>query len=246
MRHNISVFLVALLPLASAAHAQSSSDRPRIILGASIGIDAAFSTFNAARQTSGLFGTERVYEHSYSDVFKPAFVVGGELGVAVSTRNEMFGRVRFLRGEGRTTAFGESINRSPPGTRINMARFSDYRAVAVEGGVRHAFREGGHLTPFITATGGITFVDAIESDRYCRLDAPECALTSRSTVPALAFLAGVSYPLAPFAVVEAETGLRWQKGLGGNTSGLSVGFLEDAFTGRRISIPISGAIRFRF
>src|SRR5262245_1017663 len=177
-------------------------DHPRIVFGISIGIDSAFSTFNAVRVTSGLFGTERVFEHSYNDAFKPAFAIGGEFAVAVSRRNEAFGRVRFLRGEGRTTAFGESINRFPPGSRITTAQFGDYRAVAVEGGFRHAFHDGAGITPFVTVTGGITFVEPIHFDLYCRLDAPACALTAQSTVPAIGVLAGVSFPLAPHVAIE--------------------------------------------
>jgi hypothetical protein len=244
VRARLVVLLIGMLPLAATALAQPS-DGPRLVVAVSAGLDRPFSSFNSEVETSGLFGTERVFEHSYNDVFTPALVLGADVGAAFG-RRQVVARVRFAHANGRSTAFGESINRFPPDQRLNVAQFSDYRALEFEGSFRYALRGGSGVTPFVGVAGGLTVVDEVRSTYYCQFGVAECTLTAGSTVPAVAGLAGLSFPVSPHVAIEAEAGFRWQMASTEDVTELRVGFIKDDFGRVRISIPIGAGIRFRF
>jgi hypothetical protein len=128
--------------------------------------------------------------------------------------------------------------------RTLSGQFSDYRSVIIDGGLRHSFRDRRAVTPLVGVAGGIAIVNEI---RHCDLpSAAACGLTARSTVPTIAFLVGVSFPASRHVSVEAESGLRWQARLHAQSAGYDVLLLPDRVTGQRLSIPIAGAVRFRF
>jgi hypothetical protein len=243
----IAWLTLLLLTLASAAGAQSNQELRRGTVALWAGTDLPLSAFNAEVETSGLFGTERVFGHSFADIFSRPWELRGEGGVAVSRTVDLFARFGVVRSASRgSVALGESIARFPPAQRTNVARFSGYRAVTIEGGFRRVLRDGRRAALYTGGSAGLARVEAITSTYYCPFGISACAVTAPSVAPTAAALVGVALDPGAHTSIDVETGIRVQGRLTADTSQVSVGFLGESFGGRRVSVPVSVGLRFRF
>jgi len=234
-----------LLLSATAVSAQTVPDRNGVI-GVVAGLDPAFSPFNTSAKTSGRFGTDRIIENSFHDVYHPAFEISVEIGRAFGAA-QLGGRVRFARASARDAVpFIQETALSGVVRDPLFVSFDDYASVTVEfAGVRE-IRTSSRATPYVGGSAGIAIVRKIDLHGFCIDAVPSCGFYQRSTVPVFGAIVGVSFPIAPVTSLAVESGLRYQANLRKDPSTLGLGFIDGIYTGGRWSIPITTTLRFRF
>src|SRR5262245_61118988 len=134
------LFLASMLIAASASAGQAEAHVPvdRVSLSIQVGLDPAVAgPFNREAETSGRFGTVRLFDHTFDQVYGEPFRLAGEFGYAVSNRCEVLGRVAYAHATANPFVdFGEAISRDTGSRSLFRAGFGNYRSWSFQGGMR--------------------------------------------------------------------------------------------------------------
>ena len=252
LRWGLAVSSVVLT--ASAAAAQDASQQRRTAIGVQFGLDPAVAgQIVREAETSGMFGTFRVYGAAHRDIYRPARIFGGEVSYPLAPGREAVARVTFTRSASRgPVEFREFHFRgSPPDVRL--AEFTDYRSRSFEGGFRWHPGSPRTLRPYLAGVAGVSTLEAVTIDPPVRMPpVPGPGTASnvfflRSTVPTLAALAGLSFVVRPQFHIRMETGLRYQGRPEAEPPDEWTGpWLDDIYDGLRWSIPVTATFQVRF
>lgn len=241
--------------VASVASAQPAVLERRTGVAVNIGVDPVVAgQVVREAETSGIFGTARVNNRSYPDIYRLARIFGGEVSYELAGRREVLARVTFTRSASRgPVEFREIIARFPASRTASSAEFSDYKTMAIEGGVRWYLRSQGVARPYVGGTGGVAVVRTIMIDPPVRTPPPFGPQTvsniffQESTVPTLAGVAGLSFAVRPQLQLRFETGLRYQGRPGAEPPDEWTGpWLNEIYDGLRWSIPMTATLQLRF
>lgn len=244
-----------LLLVATVAMAQDAPSERRTAVGVHIGVDPIVAaTVVRGAETSGLFGTARVHNLSFSEVYRQAWMFGGEVSYAFAESREALVRLTYTRATSRgPVEFRESITRFPMTRIAGFAEFTDYSAVAIEGGVRWHFGSAGMTRPYVGGMGGVAIVRTITIDppvRMTPLRGPGQASNvffKRSAVPTIGAISGLSFVVRPDLYLRIEAGLRYQARPEPEPPDEWTGpWLNEIYDGFRWSVPVTGTVQFRF
>lgn len=99
--NRVASFLVALLVLTPGlAVAQANDDENRFAVSFFVGLDPVVAgQFNRETETSGIFGTDRLFDHSFGQVYAAPLRLSTEMSYAVAHNTEVIGAlaIRPLR-----------------------------------------------------------------------------------------------------------------------------------------------------
>ncbi|WP_133501011.1 hypothetical protein [Cognatilysobacter terrigena] len=199
---------------------------------------------------AGVSAQLRIGSRSHSRVYDVA--PSGGLGFAwgVSDRMEVFGDVRQSRAsEGRLQvgdAFVPALNTSLP----VYGTFSTYKALSVEGGARWYFMTPKYARPYVAARIGGTRTDDIKATfeiPAAGITIPDAPFYSSNWALSAGVDVGVNVPISERASFVAETGIRYVDKLDGDDSAIGpLGLAGINDTGKRVSVPLTVALRWDF
>ena len=182
---------------------------------------------------------EQAYTNHFSDGMRLRF--GGGWGLSYNL--EAFG----FFGYGKLNAT-ERIVGSVAGYPL-YTRFSNGRAIDLEGGLRYYVRPEGRVRSYVAASTALRFLD----DTTATIRVPELGLTisdfdywNGSTVLTFGGDVGLSYGLSERFSIGAEVGLRFQAGPDPAQILFGTTLADINDTGSRWSLPISGFMTYRF
>jgi hypothetical protein len=206
-----------------------------ISVGASADIDTGNKFSNGLHEFTdfGIITTDlRVRERNYNDVYKNWYDAQAEVGYAITSHLEVFGTFDYTQADSQIITGSKLIVDSP----INpfpfalgfpfTSKFDNYQSYGGELGLRYYFfAKEARIRPFISLSGGATWVDAIglhaKSDflnfDFTVYDGPFYKQTVVGTGRALL---GLEFAVVPcrFAV-GVDAGVRYTSGLDGDDSG---------------------------
>jgi hypothetical protein len=245
----------ALLHAGIVVMAQDVRNERRTAIGVHVGLDPVIGgQFVRGAETNTAAGTAIVRDRSFSDVYEQAWTIGAEVSYLVADRSEAFARLTYTRAASRgLVEFRESVLRFPL-TRIAVAaEFTDYQAIAIEGGFRRYLRSTGAVRPYVGGTGGAAIVPEIRINPPVRVPpgrGPGTASNvffTRSVVPTIGGTFGLSFNARPDLHLRIEAGLRYQGRPEPEPPDEWTGpWLNDIYDGLRWSVPITGSVQFRF
>lgn len=182
---------------------------------------------------------EQAYTNHFSDGMRLRF--GGGWGLSYNL--EAFG----FFGYGKLNAT-ERIVGSVAGYPL-YTRFSNGRAIDLEGGLRYYVRPEGRARSYVAVSTALRFLD----DTTATIRVPELGLTisdfdywNGSTVLTFGGDGGLSYGLSERFSIGAEVGLRFQAGPDPAQILFGTTLADINDTGSRWSLPISGFMTYRF
>lgn len=235
--------------------AQDAPSERRTAVGVNIGVDPVVAgQFVRGTETSGLFGTARVHSRSFREIYRLAWSFGAEVSHVFAERREALARATYTRGMSRgPVEFRESISRFPMTRITRLAEFSEYSVVEIVGGLRSYFGSRGTTRPYIGGIGGVAIVREVTIDPPVRMPpvlGPGTASNvffTRSVVPTIGAIAGLSSSLRSNVSLRVEAGIRFQARPNSEPPDEWTGpWLNDIYDGYRWSIPVTGTVQFRF
>jgi hypothetical protein len=179
----------------------------------------------------------------YSDVYGTSFRGEAQLGYALSDR------VELVMGGSYESQSAEALQvGNVAGLALN-AQFSDYEEIGVEAGLRYFLGGGSSLRPYLTATGGLLFVE--ENRPTFSVPAADVTLNDvpfydSSTVGTFGAGVGVRLDVSPKFSVGAETLARYHAGPDRTPTLTGTGLEDINDTGDRWSMPILFTATLRF
>jgi hypothetical protein len=182
-----------------------------------------------------------------NEVFRRPLSVGVEVDYVYGPTVEVLARATFTtaRSEG-PLQFTEYIDtRFPTFQSMSFARVSDYRAWTFEGGHRWRMGNGKRVSPFFGWLAGVAVIEPI-SISPDDPGAQPTAFYRRTTTPTAAASVGVMFRASRSAAIGIESGPRYQlnSGIGDRQSGSAIRRM--ASSGQRLSVPVTGVLRFAF
>ncbi|AXK71182.1 hypothetical protein DWG18_02030 [Lysobacter sp. TY2-98] len=199
---------------------------------------------------AGVAAQLRIGSRSHARVYDMATVGGLSVARAVSDRLEWFGDIRQTRASrGRLQvgdAFVPALNTALP----VYGGFSAYKATSIEGGARWYFMEAGAARPYVAARLGATRTDDIKATFEipdAGITIPDAPFYSSNWAVSAGVDLGVSVPVSARGSFVAETGIRYVDSLDGDDSAIGpLGLASINDTGRRVSVPLTVALRWDF
>lgn len=251
----VQIGIAVFLGPASAV-AQGQGDERRIAVSVHLGLDPAVGgQFNRGAETSGLFGTMRVHDHSFAEIYRQPWRFAAEISYRLAESPELAVRFAYTGAGSRgQVEFREFIPREAPPRRIPaFARFSDYSTLGVEGGVLWRLSPVGAMRPYAGAVGGLAVVRTITVEPPVRRAPPvgpgvaSNVFYARSVVPTIGAIFGSSFVVRPNLALGLESGLRYQGRPDPDPPDMWTGpWLNTIYDGYRWSIPVTGVVQFRF
>jgi hypothetical protein len=218
-----------------------------VLFGADSVLVGAFNHEEVIRTGLGS-RTQRLFAHSANKVYRRPISVGLEVVYTYGPGAEVITRVTFASARSKgPLEFSESI--ILPSTRTtSVASFSDYRAWTFEGGHRWGGRDGKRVSPYLGALLGVAVVEPISTDaRFVSFAGPGSAFYKRTVTPTASVSVGVMFRATRAAAIGVESGLRYQDKLNPDPTNLRTGWItEETFSGWRLSVPVTGVLRFDF
>lgn len=234
--------------------AQDAPRDRRTAVGVHIGLDPVVAgQIVREAETSGIFGTLRVYSGSYPEIYRPARIFGGEVSYAFARGREALGRVSFTRSPTRGPVEFREFHFRGTSPDVRRAEFTDYRSRSLEGGFRWNVGSLRTMRPHVGGVAGVATIQAITIDPPVRMPPPRGPGTAsnvfflRSTVPTFAAIAGLSFVVRPQLHIRFETGLRYQGRPEAEPPDEWTGpWLHDIYDGLRWSMPLTTTVQLRF
>jgi hypothetical protein len=185
----------------------------------------------------------RVEERDYSDIYNSGFAMKLGLGYAVSPNAEVIGSFTFARADAEELSVGNVAGFDL------RSQFSNYRDWGLEGGIRWHFAPDAGVNPYVAAVVGARWVEAMPAT----FSVPAAGVVLRdvpfyddSVVPTFGGDFGLQFKVAPAVRLAVEAGLRWTGDLS-DLEGLAGTGLENLNdSSSRWTLPIMGAVTFRF
>ena len=213
-------------------------------LAVSVGTGLALSGTVINEAAGSINGSPSVFvEQAYGNHFSDALRVRVTGGMGLDYNKEAF--VSFAYGKINGT---ERVTGSSGGYPL-YTRFSNTRALDIEGGLRYYFLPEGPTRTYLAGAGGIRFHDPITAT----IRVLELGLTLRdqdyyesSTVFIFGADAGLTRDVSDSLAIGAEIGLRFQPGLSPAPILQGTGLESINHTGGRWALPLSLSATWRF
>jgi len=213
-------------------------------LAVSVGTGLALSGTVINEAAGSINGSPSVFvEQAYGNHFSDALRVRVTGGMGLDYNKEAF--VSFAYGKINGT---ERVTGSSGGYPL-YTRFSNTRALDIEGGLRYYFLPEGPTRTYLAGAGGIRFHDPITAT----IRVLELGLTLRdqdyyesSTVFIFGADAGLTRDVSDSLAIGAEIGLRFQPGLNPAPILQGTGLESINHTGGRWALPLSLSATWRF
>jgi hypothetical protein len=217
---------------------------------------AAYAIGRWPRQHQHAAGVDRLFAHSFDDVYGAPAVLAAELGRRRG-RNEFFDRVTYTRATGLNPfLLGDFTVRSASTGQQRWGAVSDCRTLAFEGGWARVAMLGRRVEGCLGGMGGVAVVKPVN----LVMPVPDCSscpvgsgpLFRRSLTPTASLVAGADFPVRSGVGIGLESGVRYTEAhLSPDVSasnGTITGVVRDGSTlrGCRSSIPLNGFVRVRF
>jgi len=199
---------------------------------------------------SGVSAELRIRSRSHEQIYDLANGYGVEFGYGLSDRAEVFGQVRYTEAGQGTVLVGGALVPALATELPVYGTFSGYKALTVEGGYRHYFMAPGAARPFLAGRLGATQTDGIRATfdiPAAAITIPDAPFTEKKWAVSAGVDVGVLIPVGERFSITAQAGVRYVDDLEGDDSaigGLGLGSIND--TGKRVSVPLSVAMRFDF
>jgi hypothetical protein len=184
-----------------------------------------------------------VESRTYSDIYDTGLGFRAGLGYGVSRSVEVFGDFTY----GRSKAGALSVG-NVAGLDLR-AQFDDYTSRGVEGGVRMHFAPDARVNPFVAATAGVKWIDAIPatfSVPAAGVTLPDTPFYDKSVVPTVGGDVGVLLAVAPRVALGVSGGLRYHTKLQELEGLAGTGLEAINDVGDRWAFPVSATLRFTF
>lgn len=182
-------------------------------------------------------------EQSYSNHFSDALRLRGTFGKGLDYNKEVFATLAYNK-----INATERITGSSGGYPL-YTRFSNTKALDIEGGLRYYFLPEGPTRAYVAGVGGLRFHDRVGAT----IRVLELGLTlndldyfDNSTLFIFGSDIGVSQDVSDNLSIGAETGLRYQPGLKPVPILRGTGLEQINETGSRWAIPLSVFATWRF
>jgi hypothetical protein len=238
------VAALAAVTAAAAAPAAAQGMEGTTSVFFSIGTGAGLGGNVIEEGTGSIDGVPVVFvEQSFSNHYSDGLRVRGGVGFGLDYTKELFVNV----GYGRLNATERIVGAA---SEVPLyVRFSNARALDLEGGLRYYFLPEGPTRTYVAGVAGVRFLEEITAT----LRAPDVGVEQRdlpyfdaSTLLVVGVDAGVSREVAAAFSIGAEIGLRYQPkpGPAEILTGSGLEGIND--TGSRWSLPISGFVTWRF
>ncbi len=201
-------------------------------LGGGFDLDYGGTEFVRQHDIPGFFGLANLHTpaRDWDDAFDLPYRVQAELGYAVGSHVELFGRFSYNAADGRTTD-GGFISVIGVGTLDLRNRWDDYRAYGGEVGLRYLFlSKESRVRPYLSLSGGATRVDNIDvrvtaANTIANITAGDVLYDGKfygnSTVATGSVLAGLEVRVARCFSVGADAGLRYESKLAADDNDLN-------------------------
>lgn len=199
---------------------------------------------------TGVNAQLRIGARSHERVYDMATVVGLNLTWGLSDRIELFGEVRETRASAGTVRVGDAFVPALNTALPVYGTFSRYEAWSAEVGVRWFFMDADYARPYMGARIGAAETDDISATfavPAADILIPDAPFYEKAWRASAGLDLGVNIPFNKRISLNAETGVRWVDDLRGDDSvigGLGLARIND--TGRRISVPMTLALRWDF
>jgi hypothetical protein len=187
----------------------------------------------------GVVFVEQAFSNHYSDGLR----LRGGVGFGLDYNKELF----VNAGYGRLNATERVVGAA--GAVPLSVRFSNARALDVEGGLRYYFLPEGPTRTYVAGVAGVRFLEEVTAT----LRAPDVGLQRRdlpyfeaSTLFVVGADAGVSREVAEGLSIGVELGIRFQPGPTPAEILAGSGLEDINDTGSRWSLPIGGFATWRF
>lgn len=197
---------------------------------------------------AGVSAELRIQSRDYDEIYDDANSLG--LRMAWDAGNgQWFGTLRRTTADGGQVQVGGAFVPALDTTLPVYGRFGDYKALALEGGYRHAFGSG-TMRPFIGGRVGATRVDEIRAT----FTIPDAAIALNNVafydegwVASAGVDAGVEWQLGEAANLALQVSADYHADLKDDDSdigGLGLGGIND--TGSRMAIPVQVVFGWKF
>jgi Outer membrane protein beta-barrel domain len=185
-----------------------------------------------------------VEERDWADVYNAGFAMRADVGYALTPRLEVIGAFRLSRQDAEELSVG-----AVAGLDLR-SQFADVREWGLEGGVRWHFAREARVDPYIGASAGVRWIDAMPatfSVPAAGVVLSDTPFYDDSTVPTVGGDVGVAFAIAPRVRLGVEAGLRWSGDLSDLDQGLAGTGLENLNdSSGRWTFPVMGTIGVRF
>lgn len=233
-------FVAALWPVPGSAQGLENERSLAVTVGTGLSLSG-----NVIEQGAGpINGTPSVFvEQAYSNHFSDALRLRVTGGMGLDYNKEAFLSFAYDKINGTERVTGSS------GGYPLYTRFSNTKAIDIEGGVRYYFLPEGPTRTYIAGVGGIRFHDPITATirvLELGLTLSELDYFKSSTLFIFGTDAGLTRDLNDTLAVGAEIGLRFQPGLSPAPLFPGTTLSEINHTGSRWSLPISVSATWKF
>jgi hypothetical protein len=192
----------------------------------------------------------RIRSRSHDDIYGQATSFGAEFSYGLSDNAEVFGQLRYTDANEDSVQVGGAFVPALNTTLPIRGTFSDYKALTAEAGYRYFFAELGPTRPFIAGRLGATRTDDIRATfeiPAAGITIANVPFTEKKWSASAGVDVGLLLPVGDNVNITAQTGIRYVSDLSGDDSaigGLGLGSIND--TGKRVSYPVSIAVRYDF
>ncbi len=200
---------------------------------------------------------------NFGDAYYPKISFGGEFGYGLSRKTEIYGGLSYSLAQSRSFdafSFSGPAGLTTPSGSYGMlgssdeirGQFSDYHSFYIGAGARRFINPEKQLTPFVSASFGVKFVNPIDlslslNDKMIGNDDNAYAnFFNQSTTYTLGLGAGFLYDVNDHLSIGLETGLHYSGGLSADDSGLGGGAQDLNDWSTDLSIPIMASARINF
>lgn len=199
---------------------------------------------------AGVDAQLRIGSRTHERIYDMASTYGVGMSWGLSDRMEVFGELREAHASAGSVQVGEAF---VPALNVALpvyGRFSSYQAWSAEVGVRYFFMDAGYARPYVAARLGGTETEDINATfkiPAANILIPNAPFYEKKWALSAGLDVGVNIPLSERASFIAETGVRYVDDLEGDDSAIGpLGLSRINDTGRRVSVPVTLALRWDF
>lgn len=201
--------------------------------------------------------TAKAEDQGFDDAFDMPVIVGLTINYGLSSSSEVFARLQYTQASAdtfdlltfRSAGFINAgpVSGDPPAFApipvavgdVVKAEFDDYEEYGIDLGYRHFFVTGNHFKPFVSISGGVRIVEALDLEYFAPtgVSIGTGSFYDDSTVLSAGLGVGFRYEVSPTVAVGLETGVNYQGQL--DDEDLGGGGLDDLNDGgRRWQYPL--------